>query len=124
MEKITGPTLSNQKFAWVLEMIIAILLSILGTGVGMYVTFYQDTVTKEELNLLFPYPRDEPIIKKHIADSEGTLKALTKSLDLTNIRLEAINYEHSLKIDRLERELIRQQKTRQSSLPLEDTPDS
>ena len=123
MEEVTEPKLSSQKFAWVLEMIIAVLLSILGTGTGMYVAFYQDTVTKEELHLLFPYPRDEPIIKKHMVDSEGTLKALTKALELTNVRLEAINYEHSLKIDRLEQELLRQQKNLSFNRIQEDTPD-
>ena len=123
MEEVTQTKVSDQKFAWILEMIIAVLLSILGTGSGMYIAFYQDTVTKEELTLLFPYPRDEPIIKKHISDSEDTLKALTKALDLTNIRLEGINHEHSLKIDRLEQEILRQRKNLSFNRTPQDLPD-
>lgn len=108
MEEITHFKLADKKFAWLLESIIAVLLAIMGTGVGMYLSFYKDTVSKSELSLLFPYPKDKPMIEKHITDSEDTLKALSKNINLTNIRLEAINHEHSLKLDRLEQVIFKQ----------------
>lgn len=95
----------NSALRYLLTVETTILLA-LGS---FFFTGYQNFVTKEELAGLFPYPYDKPQIIEHIKESETALARINTTLQELNQSIKQVNYEHLLRINRLEDEMDRLQ---------------
>ena len=67
-----------------------------------FFTGYQNLVTKDELQILLPYPYDKPYIMAHISESESALSKVNELLHQLNERISQVNFEHTLRINKLE----------------------
>ncbi len=67
-----------------------------------FFTGYQKLVTQDELEHLFPYPYDKPYIMAHIGEAESALSKVNELLHQLNERISQVNFEHILRMNKLE----------------------
>ena len=93
----------TQPVHWSIKYIVTVETTIIISLIAGWITLSTQYVTKEDLEKLhFPYPPDKPLIYKHMNDSEQTLEKIAKSVQLLNERITQVNYEHTIRITRLE----------------------
>lgn len=92
---------------WGGKYVIAIETTIILSMLGFYFTGYKDLVTKDDLQSLAPYTKDEASITSHMQETVGALKEVRVSLNLLNEKMTQELHQMDLRVTILEEKVKR-----------------